>query len=73
MKVAFDHQIFSCQQYGGISRYFRMLADGLYGLDGVEPHVVAPQYVADAVAGLPTGVRTRCGCGPSSFDSVSDR
>ena len=33
MKVGFDHQIFSIQQYGGISRYFVELANHLVGLD----------------------------------------
>ncbi len=27
MRVAFDHQIFSLQNYGGISRYFARIAE----------------------------------------------
>ena len=27
MKIAFDHQIFTLQDYGGISRYFSILAN----------------------------------------------
>jgi len=30
MKIAFDHQIFTYQSYGGISRYYASLADELY-------------------------------------------
>lgn len=30
MKVAFDHQIFTIQTYGGISRYYTILAEGLF-------------------------------------------
>jgi glycosyltransferase involved in cell wall biosynthesis len=32
MKIAFDHQIFMLQSYGGISRYFTCLAQGLHDL-----------------------------------------
>jgi len=30
MKIAFDHQTFTYQKYGGISRYYSVLADELY-------------------------------------------
>ena len=30
MKIAFNHQIFSTQEFGGVSRYYRMLADNIY-------------------------------------------
>lgn len=40
MKVLFDSQIFSAQQYGGISRYFCMLMGQLDG-KGVESHLPA--------------------------------
>jgi glycosyltransferase involved in cell wall biosynthesis len=36
MKILFDHQIFSVQRYGGISRYFVELMRGLHALERVE-------------------------------------
>ncbi len=45
MKVAFDHQIFAVQRYGGVSRYFFELASRL-PIDTVsEVTVVAPWHV----------------------------
>ena len=45
MRVAFDHQIFSAQRYGGVSRYFFELASRL-PIDTVsEVTVVAPWHV----------------------------
>lgn len=41
MKIAIDHQIFSQQAYGGISRYYVRLAEGLTAL-GHEVSIVAP-------------------------------
>lgn len=43
MKIIFDHQIFTLQAYGGISRYFVRLAQGLAALN-VEPRIIAPIY-----------------------------
>jgi glycosyltransferase involved in cell wall biosynthesis len=40
MKIAFDHQIFLAQKYGGISRYFVNLANNLNSYNNVE--VFAP-------------------------------
>ncbi|WP_077081412.1 glycosyltransferase family 4 protein [Mycobacterium numidiamassiliense] len=45
MKVAFDHQIFSFQRYGGVSRYFFELANRLPAYGASEVSVVAPLYV----------------------------
>ncbi|MGD1237811.1 glycosyltransferase family 4 protein [Mycobacterium seoulense] len=45
MKVAFDHQIFSFQQYGGVSRYFFELASRLPAHGMSEVSVVAPLHV----------------------------
>ena len=45
MRVAFDHQIFSWQRYGGVSRYFYELAQHLARLGETEVTVVAPLYV----------------------------
>lgn len=41
MKIAFDHQIFTQQSYGGISRYFVRLMQGLIAL-GHQADVIAP-------------------------------
>ncbi|MFT3906189.1 MAG: glycosyltransferase family 1 protein [Steroidobacteraceae bacterium] len=41
MRIAFDHQTFTLQSYGGISRYFVRLAQGL-ATQGIESRVVAP-------------------------------
>lgn len=43
MKVAFDHQIFAQQRYGGISRYFYELASRLSA--DTEVSVIAPLHV----------------------------
>jgi glycosyltransferase involved in cell wall biosynthesis len=37
MKVLFDHQIFSIQTHGGISRYFVELIQAISQMDGIEP------------------------------------
>ncbi|MFZ0390302.1 MAG: glycosyltransferase family 1 protein [Calditrichia bacterium] len=36
MKILYDHQIFSLQKYGGISRYFFMIMNGLYQMNRIE-------------------------------------
>jgi glycosyltransferase involved in cell wall biosynthesis len=45
MKVAFDHQIFSMQEYGGISRYFCELAARLKMMPDMDVRVIAPIYL----------------------------
>ncbi len=45
MKVAFDHQIFSFQQYGGVSRYFFELATRLPSHGVSEVRIVAPLHI----------------------------
>jgi glycosyltransferase involved in cell wall biosynthesis len=45
VKVAFDHQIFSRQRYGGISRYFFELASRLPADTVSEVSVVAPLHI----------------------------
>lgn len=45
MKIWFDHQIFSVQRYGGISRYFVELLRALRQLDGIDADVIAPAHV----------------------------
>jgi glycosyltransferase involved in cell wall biosynthesis len=50
MKVAFDHQIFSFQRYGGVSRYFVELASRLPEHGVSETSVIAPLYVNNYLA-----------------------
>lgn len=45
MKIWFDHQIFSIQRYGGVSRYFVELLRGLRKIDGIEADIIAPAHV----------------------------
>ncbi len=44
--VVFDHSIFSLQSWGGISRYFCKLAEGLYASGVIEPRIVAPLHMS---------------------------
>jgi glycosyltransferase involved in cell wall biosynthesis len=59
MKIVFDHQIFTQQSYGGISRYFVRLVQGLLAL-GHQAEVVAPihrnRYLKDLPAERVHGV-----------------
>ena len=50
MKVAFDHQIFSFQRYGGVSRYFFELASRLPAHGVSEVSVVAPLHINNYLA-----------------------
>jgi len=50
MKVAFDHQIFVHQRYGGVSRYFYELASRLLGDTVSEVSVIAPRYINNYLA-----------------------
>ena len=50
MKVAFDHQIFSFQRYGGVSRYFFELASRLPSDSVSEVSVVAPLHINEYLA-----------------------
>lgn len=52
MKIVFDHQIFAQQSYGGISRYFVRLAQGLLAL-GEHVDVVAPVHRNKYLKDLP--------------------
>ena len=49
MKVVFDHQMFSVQKHGGITRYFCELAKRLDCFDGVEVSIIAPFYVNEYI------------------------
>ena len=56
MRIAFDHQIFATQEYGGISRYFVRLASGLAVQADTTVRVVAPLHLNAYLAEAPTGV-----------------
>ena len=55
MKIAFDHQMFTMQKYGGISRYFAKLAKHLLRLEQ-EPAVFVPFYQNNYLDELPAAV-----------------
>lgn len=61
MKIAFDSQIFTMQEYGGISRYICSLAAQLATIEGVEASIIAPFYInayLDKLSkGIVTGIR----------------
>lgn len=52
LKVAYDHQIFSLQRYGGISRYYYEIVKGLIKKRGVAPKIFSQFYVNEYIAGL---------------------
>jgi glycosyltransferase involved in cell wall biosynthesis len=54
MHIAYDHQIFSSQRYGGISRYYVELSCWLARMPGNQVSVVCPAYINEH---LPRGTR----------------
>ena len=55
--VIYDHQIFSVQEYGGISRYFYELAKRVNSSAGFSASVVAPLHVNRYLDGGGVGVK----------------
>jgi glycosyltransferase involved in cell wall biosynthesis len=53
MKITFDSQIFTLQEYGGISRYICSLANHLADIEGVDANIVAPFYINAYLDKLP--------------------
>ena len=53
LRVMFDPQIFCHQRFGGISRYICNIAREMYGMDGVNPVIVAPFHFNEYLAQLP--------------------
>lgn len=47
MKVCYDHQVFSWQKYGGISRYFCEIARSLQLKELCDVQIVAPLHVTE--------------------------
>ena len=45
MNILYDHQIFSLQQYGGVSRYFYEIANRIAALPGNKVEIFSPLYV----------------------------
>lgn len=50
MRIAYDHQIFGLQQYGGVSRYFFELADGIAKANAAEVAIFSPLYMNSYLA-----------------------
>lgn len=53
MKITFDSQIFTLQEYGGISRYICSLATHLADIEEVDANIVAPFYINAYLKKLP--------------------
>jgi glycosyltransferase involved in cell wall biosynthesis len=53
LRIAYDHHIFSEQQYGGVSRYFFEIAKRIRLLDGYDVSVLSPLFVNNYLAGDP--------------------
>lgn len=45
MRIAYDHQIFGWQKYGGVSRYFFELANNIAQIPSEQVAIVSPLYV----------------------------
>jgi glycosyltransferase involved in cell wall biosynthesis len=56
MKIIYDSQIFSSQEFGGISRYFCALAAQLQNFSDTEVRIVAPLHVNRYLKELRNGV-----------------
>jgi glycosyltransferase involved in cell wall biosynthesis len=61
MKILYDHQIFSRQKYGGISRYFHEISNRIPTLEGDKVEVFAPLHVNEygdvSNASRPSGIQ----------------
>lgn len=59
MKVVYDHQIFSMQSYGGISRYFRELANGMAEItpSDVQVSINCPFYINSYLPDAPSSFK----------------
>lgn len=62
MRVLYDYQVFSCQKYGGISRYFYEIANHISRMKGQDIEIFSPLYVneyfLDCSNVKPRGVKT---------------
>ena len=71
MKILFDHQIFSMQKYGGISRYFANLHFGLNQLADVESNI--PVLYSENEYIKPNAVLKNSGLGSKLFSGHANR
>src|SRR6185436_5910041 len=53
MRIAYDHNIFSGQKYGGVSRYFFEIATRIRSFEGYDVSVLSPLYVNNYLEGDP--------------------
>jgi glycosyltransferase involved in cell wall biosynthesis len=56
LRIVYDHQVFSFQQYGGISRYFCEIATRIAGFDRCDVAILAPVHVNEHLAGMGAGI-----------------
>lgn len=59
MRIAYDHQIFGWQEYGGISRYFYELASEMATTCRQETTIIAPFHVNRYLATAPAELQVR--------------
>lgn len=57
VNVAYDHQVFSWQEYGGISRYFYELAARVDTASGFSASIIAPLHINRYLGGRAAAVR----------------
>jgi glycosyltransferase involved in cell wall biosynthesis len=57
MRIAYDHQIFGWQRYGGISRYFFELATNIAQAKTDEVAIISPLYVNAYLSSAPDDLR----------------
>jgi glycosyltransferase involved in cell wall biosynthesis len=50
MEVLFDHQVFSTQRFGGVSRYFVEMARAMQCMPGIKAKLFAPAYLNNYIA-----------------------
>ena len=67
MRVDFDHQIFSLQQFGGISRYFVRLAEQFDAMDEIDCRIVAPLHVNAYLSGASLRHHTGVALQPGTY------
>lgn len=56
MRIAFDHQAFCRQPYGGVSRYFSHLAQQIAARAEHQVRIFAPCHINRHIANLPDGI-----------------
>jgi len=56
MKIVYDHQIFTTQKYGGISRYFYELATRMAGFEDYDVKILAGLYINNYLDNCPSNM-----------------